>query len=93
MSLKNKNFKELLKNGHDSLSENSRKVMQALLEQSGATEGTEQERTMFAQAVILTVFAWDSEDKEFTAKDVYQAFQSKDHFSAIFNSQWYLQNQ
>jgi hypothetical protein len=48
---------------------------------------------MFTQAVILTVFAWDSEDKEFTAEDVYQAFQSKDHFSAIFNSQWYLQNQ
>jgi hypothetical protein len=93
MSLETKNFQELLEKGYENLSENSRKVMQELLEQSGATEGTEQERTMFTQAVILTVFAWDSEDKEFTAEDVYQAFQSKDHFSAIFNSQWYLQNQ
>ena len=93
MSLENKNFEEILKKGHDSLSENSRKVMQELLEQSAETEGTEQERTMFTQAVVLTIFAWDSEDRHFTAKDIYQAFQSKDHFSAIFNSDWYLANQ
>ena len=93
MTLNNTNFEELLKKGHDSLSENSRKVMQELIEQSTATDGTEQEKTMFTQAVVLTIFAWDSEGKNFTAKDVFEAFQSKDHFSAIFNSDWYRAKQ
>ena len=93
MSLEKTNFEELLRKGHDSLSENSKAVMQELLEQSAAAEGTEQEKTMFTQAVVLTIFAWDSEGKDFNAKDIYRAFQSEDHFSAIFNSEWYRTNQ
>ena len=42
--------------------------MQELIEQSTATDGTEQEKTMFTQAVVLTIFAWDSEGKNFTVK-------------------------
>ena len=93
MSIDNTNFEALLKKGHDSLSEKSKKIMQELIERSKATEGTEQEKTMFTQAVVLTIFAWDSEGRDFSAEDVYKAFQSKDHFSAIFNSDWYLANQ
>ena len=93
MSIDNTNFESLLKKGHDSLSEKSKKIMQELIERSKATEGTEQEKTMFTQAVVLTIFAWDSEGRDFSAEDVYNAFQSEDHFSAIFNSDWYLANQ
>ncbi len=93
MSIDNANFEALLKKGHDSLSEKSKKIMQELIERSKEIEGTEQEKTMFTQAVVLTIFAWDSEGRDFSAEDVYKAFQSEDHFSAIFNSDWYLANQ
>ncbi|MDG2421400.1 MAG: hypothetical protein P8N40_06840 [Gammaproteobacteria bacterium] len=72
---------------------NQKKISQELIERSKETERTEQERTMFTQAVVLTIFAWDSEGRGFSAEDVYKAFQSEDHFSAIFNSDWYLANQ
>jgi hypothetical protein len=89
MNIDSPGFQKKLDEGEKGLSQNSRKVLGELLDRCRTTEGQQDEKVMFTHAAIVTVFAWDLEGKAFTADDVYNVFQSQDHFNSIFKSDWY----
>ena len=89
MDLNNPEFHKKLEQGENGLSQKSKRVLSKLINSARTTEGSRDEKLMFVHAAIVTIFAWDSEEREFDTKDVYEAFQSQAHFDAIFKSEWY----